>query len=1056
MKTPDSEPTQVAPRRRRRWLRVVVVVLGILMIAGTVAWQARLKIANHFLRDAVPDYQATVGEVDWVDGGLEMKNLVLRASETSDPLLLLERAHLEIHPLGNGSQRLGKLTLVSPQIQLGPDFWKQPSAVPNSGAASTSTAMGLQGIDLQKGTVKMELPTGEKITAEFDWKGGGLAMDADGAISAERQMLIIRETRADLSGEAAACADGEAKMEFSINPRDRTLTIHQLKSGPLTAHLTEAFLLAFNPSAPPEESAAGRSGRSAIEYVVVEKGELGPLEISLPQVPGWPQLPALKATLEGSLDQFKSSLTALPHQGTVKLQLKNFLWGNAGGSPWLELPSVEMMATAQADGRWKLEPFDLAGVPVNFSEAQIKSLGVPIPLATRGLLSIHCGGLVWRDGKIGDENEHSLELEQVHLQLGAESNHEVLQWERFLLAGKVNDITGHQHLGKLHLDAPNCQLTGADMKLFPATPDANEEAPLAPLRPPLWSGWKCDSVMIRDGKILVTEMGPEVPNVSANISASQVEDRVRFDFNQLQASTPGLPKAPPLLNAASLQVEIDPATFWGERRLEKVSLQGARVRIGAESQDAVTDVVEETPASLSNQPFLQPGGGEAFAFDTEMVLTPGGWHIGEVRFENTKVFLHHLVPDAPEIQIPLASKIFRNVPLTAEGWRQNEKVERVELPFVYVPGTRAGTSVADLDTNFIHFSLAGLMRKEIDFVELVNPKIYAGDSLFHYVDKIRAEAAEPVAPEPPKTLTEVRVLLGSLVSLLEGDAIMAPLEPTWKISRVRAVNGKIVTTIKDSPVLRVPPLPFGADSSLREGRIKAELAVPPGLYKPLLGMELVTAISEGNIVFNLPLKQKDNNLVQVFKADWLRYKQFRIANVVLQVTYDKNGIYAKFWAKAYQGDLEGAFNLYLDDTLSWDMWLAGTGIETLELTDALTPAYFSMGGKLDGKIIAQGDKTSLYQATGDFKNRQDGRIKIVALEDAIKALPEDWGEAQRVWTTKYLEVLRDFSYDKFTGQLRFYGLEGSINIRLSGPDGERNFDVFSHDRRLSEPEVTAP
>lgn len=1056
MKTPDSESPQVAPRRRRRWLRLGAGVLGILIIAGIAAWQARLKIANHFLRDALPDYQATVGEVDWVDGGLEIRNVVLRASETSDAILRLERAHVELNPLGDGAQRLGKLTLVNPQIQLGPDFWKQPSASPNSEAASSSTALGFQGIDLQNGIVKMELPTGEKITAEFDWQGGGLAMDADGAISAERQTLTIRDPHADFSGGGSAGSDGEAEMEFSVNPKDRTLTIHHFKSGPLTAQLTEAFLQSFNRSSSPEKTTAANSGRSAIEYVVVEKAELGPLEISLPQVPGWPQLPALRATLEGSLDQLHSSLTALPHQGSVKLQLKNFLWGNDSASPWLELPSVEMMASAQSDGGWKLEPFDLASVPVNFSEAQIKSLGVPMPLATRGVLSVHCGGLVWREGKIADEDEHSLQLEQVHFRLGAESNHEVLQWERLLLAGKAGDIIERQHLRKLHWDAPKVQLTGADLNLFPSSPETTESVSLAPLRPPIWSGWKCDSVKVRDGEILATDMGPEVPNVSAQWAASQFEGRVRFDFNQLNASTPGLPKAPPLLNASSLQVEIDPVTFWGDRRLEKVSLQGARVRIGAESGDAVTDVVEETPESLSNQPFLHLGGGQAFAFDPEMVFSPGDWHIGEVRFENTKVFLHHLVPDAPEIQIPLAAKIFRNVPLTAEGWRQNEKMERVELPFVYVPGTRAGTSVADLDTNFIHFSLAGLMRKEIDFVELVNPKIYAGDSLFHYVDKIRVQADEPVQPEPPRTLTEVRALLGSLVSLLEGDAIMAPLEPTWKIARVRAVNGKIVTTIKDSPVLRVPPLPFGADSSLREGRIKAELAVPPGLYKPLLGMELVTAISEGNIVFNLPLKQKDNNLVQVFKADWLRYKQFRIANVVLEVTYDKNGIYAKFWAKAYQGDLEGAFNLYLDDTLSWDMWVAGTGIETRELTDALTPAYFSMGGKLDGKIIAQGDKTSLYQATGDFKNRQDGKIKIVALEDAIKALPGDWGEAQRVWTTKYLEVLRDFSYDKFTGQLRFYGLEGSINIRLSGPDGERNFDIFSHDRRLSESEVTVP
>ena len=1055
MKTPDSDQRPIAPKRRR-WLRVGLGLLGMLIIAGIVVWQSRLKIANHFLGDAVPAYQATVGDVDWVDGGLQVRNVLLRATETGDPILQLERAHLEVHPLSSGSQRFGVLTLVRPQIQIGPDFWKQPVVSSNADAATTSTALCLQGIDLQNGSVKMELPSGEKITAQFNWKGGEVAMDAEGAISAGRQTLTIRETRAQLSGAASAGAEGEVEMEFSIDSKDRTLTIHQLNSGPITAQLTEAFLQAFSKPPSTEQSAPATTGRSAIEYVVVEKAEIGPLEISLPQVPGWPHLPALHATLEGSLNHFKSSLTALPNQGEVKLRMKNFLLGNSDASPWLSLPSVEMTASVQADGGMKLDPFDLASIPVNLSPSQIKALGVPIALATKGRLSLHCGGMVWRDGKMVEENEHSLEMEQVHLQLGEDSNHGVLQWERFLLAGKVSEIIDHQHLRKLHWDAPKCQLTGADLKLFPTTPEVSEDVSQASDRLPMWSGWKCDSVRVRGGEARITDLGPDIPNVSAKWAASQIEGRVRFDFDQLNVSTAGLPKAPPLLNAVSLQVEIDPATFWGERRLEKVSLQGARVRIGAEAEDVVTDVVEETSDPVSNAPFLQPGGGETFAFDTEMVLTPGDWHIGEVRFENTKIFLHHLVPDTPEIQIPLASKTFRNVPLTAEGWRQNEKVERVELPFVYVPGTRAGTAVADLDTNFIHFSLAGLMRKEIDFVELVNPKIYAGDSLFHYVDKIRAQADEPVEPEMPKSLTGVRALLGSLVSLLEGDPIMAPLEPTWKIARVRAINGKIVTTIKDSPVLRVPPLPFGADSSLREGRIKAELAVPPGLYKPLLGLELVTAISEGNIVFNLPLKQKDNNLVQVFRADWLRYKQFRIANVVLEVTYDKNGIYAKFWAKAYQGDLQGAFNLYLDDTLSWDMWLSGAGIETKELTDALTPTYFSMGGKLDGKIIAQGDKTSLYQATGDFKNRQEGQIKIVALEDAIKALPEEWSEVQRVWTTKYLEILRDFSYDKFTGQLRFYGLEGSINVRLSGPDGERNFDIFSHDRRLSEPEVSVP
>jgi hypothetical protein len=249
-------------------------------------------------------------------------------------------------------------------------------------------------------------------------------------------------------------------------------------------------------------------------------------------------------------------------------------------------------------------------------------------------------------------------------------------------------------------------------------------------------------------------------------------------------------------------------------------------------------------------------------------------------------------------------------------------------------------------------------------------------------------------------------------------------------------------------LLRVPALPFGADSSLAEGKVKAELAVPPGLYKPVLGLQLVSAITEGKIVFNLPIKDKDNNLVQVFKADWLRYKQFRIHDVALSVTFDANGIYSQIWAKGYGGDLQGAFNLYLDDNLSWDGWVAGTSVDMRQLTDTLTPTYFTMSGNIDFKLIAQGDKSSLYQATAECRNRNSGRMQIVALDEVIASVPKDWSDAQRKWVIKALETVRDFAFNTCTIDLRLYGLEGNVTMRLKGPDGQRNFEIHSHDRRV--------
>src|SRR5690606_41828057 len=47
-------------------------------------------------------------------------------------------------------------------------------------------------------------------------------------------------------------------------------------------------------------------------------------------------------------------------------------------------------------------------------------------------------------------------------------------------------------------------------------------------------------------------------------------------------------------------------------------------------------------------------------------------------------------------------------------------------------------------------------------------------------------------------------------------------------------------------------------------------------------------VLEGVASFNYPLKEKDNNLVQVFRASELRYKQVKAQDVFLTVTFDQD------------------------------------------------------------------------------------------------------------------------------------------------------------------------
>ena len=1033
----------------KRWLRALLLGgLGGIILVGVVGWMARLKIANSLLANALPNFPAKVGSVDWKNGGVELRNLEIRGRAGNASIITVPRAHLSA-----GSRitegKLGALTLESPVISMDQEFLTQlqsgNDSVPaevgprTKSEAPAEDSISFASVEIQNARIVFAGAGERNVSARLNWTGGSVAMKSDGSLRAERQNISVEEVAVSIDGKSAPVAAKKLQLDVSSDDANRKLTIHQFHTGPLALPLGNSFwkLIDALPKAAVETSPKESGSPPMFDQVVLEDVEIGPVQFSLTQIPWLPQLPTSHGSLVIKLQNVASGLSSVPSKGTVLAELSGFDLADPSGDSFVAIPKVRVEG-GFADGGIRLANAEISPFTVDVSRARAKAWGLP-DVALNGAVALRAGGLIWKDGGIRSQESMGLTVSDVRLKLG-DSAHDALQWNSFELDGRVEEILEQKRFRKLTLTKPVVHLKGADLKVMAsfegASPQSIEPAP-APAMAGVWEGWVCDDPRIVAGSIRTEQLGAGIPDMTGNLELMTREGDWHLSLREMVVSTPDIPLAPPLFHGSELLVQIDPEVLWNERRIKHVHLRGSRLQIGATETDS------QVPQSVVEVTERQ---GVAELPKTDNSPVPRDWHIGELEIEDTKIFLHHLVPDTSDVLVPLAHKTFFNLPLTEEGLRESTRKERIELPFVYVPGTRAGTSVADLDTNFVHFSLAGLMRKEIDAVELVNPKIYVGDSLFHYVEKIRTP--DPKVPVVPQTVSEVRSMISSLVTVLMGETPPPVTQHGWSIDRVKAINGKLITTVKDSPLFRVPPLPFGADSSVKHSQINAELAVPPGIYKPVMGLELVVSVSQGAIAFNLPTKETSNNLVQVFKADWIRFKQFRIADVTLEVTYDKNGAYAKFWAKGYQGDLEGAFNLYLDDNLSWDMWLSGTNIETKEITDKLSPASFSMKGRIDFKVIAQGDKTSLYQATGSFKNRDTGKIKVVAVDDLIKSLPADWNEAERKWVTKIMEVLRDFSYSKCEGDLRFYGLEGQIHLKLNGPDGERNFDVFSHDRRL--------
>lgn len=1030
-------PTPAAPPRRRRWGRWLGGLALFGMVTLGVLWELRLALVRLALARALPAFPATVEQVEWRAGGIEVQGLSISGKDKVS-WLRLPRAHLSVSPLRMLRGELGEVTLERLALHLTPDIINDLSA-PQAASSKEPMRFHLTGLQVQDAAVEVLTPTGETAALVLNWQGGALARLAGGRWQAARQRISLRQLKLQPDAETPGAAATEITLECSADAATQQVTIHHLQTSELSAQAGKALWRALGLAGPQAAAAAVAPTARPVESVVLEDVVLGPMAVAFQDLPWLPALPPGHGHLLLSAQHVTSSLRDGSTQGEMQLALTDFSIGEAGGTPLLSLPKMTAAVHGLPAGGWHVRTFHLEPTEVRLATERLTEFGLQgwLPaLALAGTLRAEAADLTIQNGEITSPTPPELTLSEVQVQRPGAAQ-PLLAWEELTVSGRWGEMLAGKHLHHFQWRQPVVNLTGADVQAL--TPPAPPNVPVEPPSGvPAWHGWQCDDLQIMDGQIHGQALGAGVPDFSTQLELQTMAGLWQLAFNDVHIATPDLPTAPPLYEGQSVRVDVDPQALWREHRIERVRLLASRVRLGATAADHAPPL----PAADLAVPPLTP------AAPAELMLGPQplDWHVGNLEFSNTKIYLHHLIPDGAEILLPLAQKTLRNIPLTLDGLLQCDEPQRLELPYIYVPGTRVGTTVADFDTNFVHFSLAGLMRREIELVELVNPKIYVGDSLFHYVDQLRAQA-------PAEPLAKLSAVLASLITALGDEDLpsgnLVETNPGWRVNHLKALNGKLITTVKDSPLLRIPPLPFGADSSMAEGKINAQLAVPPGLYKPLLGTELVVAISEGNLTFNLPLKHQDNNLVQVFKADWLRYKQLRIDNVTLQVTYDKNGVYAKFWAHGYHGELQAEFNLYLDDNLSWDGWLTGTQLDMAALTAALTPNYCQMTGPVSGKIIAQGDKTSLYQATGEFATTTHGQIKITALDDALKALPADWADLKRQPIEKLLTTLRDFAYTNCTGKLRFYGLEGELHLNLTGPDGARNFDIHSHDRRAS-------
>jgi hypothetical protein len=571
---------------------------------------------------------------------------------------------------------------------------------------------------------------------------------------------------------------------------------------------------------------------------------------------------------------------------------------------------------------------------------------------------------------------------------------------------------------------------------------------------PWWQKLYFDELTLVKGTSDLLLLAPEPVEARGEVNISTVEgaegrvQRVRLDH--VEARLPTLSRLPfPVAKFARFEGTVKLPELWSERRIESMKLEGANLEAG-EALMGLIDSNEKAASSAPESGFQSQPKPPTEAKPVPGLPTQNGgpWHVGQLDVTQSAITIANLVPGLPAVKFNLEFHA-TNSPLLAEDLARNLSAQRIELANLTIPSPYEPLRpVAELDSIFVHFTLQGLMNKRIDKIEIVSPTLYVGEDLFWYIDYYRKYVSKGAvaSPDGPQMASDDETFALQAASALV-DAEPTPAEAAWSIRQLQIHSGKLILAPKGKPLKGFgKPLPFDINTEVVRGTLEAELRIPADVYT-LNDYKLQFDGMRGNVRFNLPLKQKDNNLVETFEVDRIRWKELQTGKAFLSITYDAAGIYAKFGAEAYDGYVNGEVNIYNNDTYSWDGWVGGKGVQTQELTKKLFPTYFFMEGNVDVTLVAQGDKNELFQADGQFKNHTPGKFSITALNDTLQSLPGDWTQLEKQLTQIGLETLRDFDYEEASAEFRLYGREGTGKVRFGGPHGSRNFDINVYDHR---------
>lgn len=1100
--SPPSDAPRPLPRRWRRRKKIFVGLFalafftgGLLSVAAWHLWHQRASYAERVLQHLLPQFKPGLAKLDITSNDIRVSDLSFQQVEAEKPFATLR--HFSVSGWQNTLRHrsaIGKITLDGLHLTTtAADLPRLiatvlPTSAPRPTDAANTPAQlprfSMEGVDLTDFQFHLEGDAQTPSVAfTLDHRLEDLRLSPTEAPSLKSATLHLRDLIVR-TPEGSSLQLPKLTLEVAYDAETGLVHLNHLD-------LPAAVELKLLPALGDLIARFSRSSQSAsalpvwFKGLVIKRVTVPQFTISSPEgLPNHPALPAIAVQATIAVDSREVTwepgkpLTRLGrHETTLSDVAIRPVHSKAGH---MLIPSLRFSAHHDS-GIWHLAKSHAPGADIHWTpelEAallppskgtvastpsedspvlHLTALGLKdvrlrldptprLPFQLECRLDLDSRDLRFENGRLTSAEPQKLSLRQIVTQIPGsrtaapttiDTIEAILRPDTLFATGLMDRL----HIARPHLSYHvDLHAYAAEKKEAGKQPPPSRQA--APFElPPVLEKLHFAHLAITEGSVKVFGIwGAEFEAETSFHLTSEPRDSIAqpasrhtliIDETRLNASGD---KPLPVARIGRLEVKADLPALLTQRRLESLSLTGGQVEFG----EAFTSIIDTGKAASSEAPV------------TPSPQVPSGkpsWSAGKVVLSDFNITLQKIAPGLPPVTFSVQFEAL-NTPLQPEGLLENFEEQRIELTNLNIKAPYGQPRpVAQLDTIFIHFTLDSLLRQRITKVEILNPTLYVGEPLFWYVDYYRKFAAGELKSDADQFA--LAAANHDLALAVAADAVAAPTSrPAWAVEELQVHAGKLILAPKGVPLPGFgQPFPFSFNTKLGSGEFDAVFDIPPDNY-PFEKLKLELRGMKGQVRFNMPMKDVNNNLTETFWVDQIRWKQLHVEKAHLSVTYDMNGIYGKFGGEAYEGYLEGGFDVFLNDSYTWDGWISGTNVRSTEITEKMTPAYLLLDGKVNGSLIAAGDAKELYQADITVSNATPGKFSIAALNDILDKLPPKASASLTDQITHIgVETLRDFDYDKVEAKARFHGREGTGFLKIAGPYGSRNFEINVLDHR---------